>query len=37
VASDERGVAEVLGEHGLADAGLAAQEHVLAAHDEVEC
>lgn len=36
VSGGERRVAEVFGEHGLADAGLAAEEHVLAASDEVE-
>src|SRR6266498_5431912 len=36
LAGEQGGVAEVLREHGLAHAGLAAQEHVLATADEVE-
>jgi hypothetical protein len=36
VAGGERGVAEVLGDHGLADAGGALEQDVLAALDEIE-
>ncbi|SRR6266545_6805567 len=36
LAREQGGMAEVLREHGLADTGLTAQEHVLATADEVE-